>query len=231
MNENCISVIVPMHIETDLSETRSAIAKSALSGKNAELIISLNDISLEGKVAGKLERWERIVVEPKRGRGYAMLAGARKAKGDVILFLHCDTRLPDGWHEAIEHALYDKRVVGGGFGLDFDEHSFFLKVATWVSNILAYSIGEISGDRGLFVRREVLTMCENAIDVPFLEDMRLSREMRRLGKLIVLKEKVTTSAEKFRKRGYLSHSWRIALTWLQWLAGADAEKLYEYYYK
>ena len=221
------SVIMPLHREhAQLSEVRSRV-HSAVSP--LELVIVLNDESLAGAV--RAERpGERVVMCPRRGRGFALARGVAESKGEVGLLLHADTLLPANWDGAVWHALSDERVVGGGFHTAFDRSSMFLDSILRLSDFLVFMRGAMWGDRALFARTGVLRQCLPALDVPLFEDVRLYKALRRRGRLALLDEAVVTSADHFWRYGPVTQSMRIlkARTW--YALGGDPQKIYDYYY-
>ena len=164
------------------------------------------------------------------GRGGAFVRGAQEVEGDVVLLLHSDTVHPLKWDEAIARALEDGQIVGGAFSLSYDVSSLYLKLLIFMSNAFVRLTGEMWGDRAIFVRTEVLQQCLTLMDVPLLEDVRLSKCMNGCGKAIVLREKVVTSADGFRREGMVRHAWRALKCRLWYALGGDLERMYEYYY-
>lgn len=221
------SIIMPLHREHErLSDVLSMVHSAA---SPLELIIVLNNTALAAKI--RAERPNERTIECKRpGRGYAFAEGVAIAKGEITVLLHGDTMLPVGWDSAILRALSDPRVVGGGFHMSFDRSSKYLDFLVRLSDFLVFMRAVMWGDRAIFARTKVLRQCLPALDVPLFEDVRLSKAMRRRGKLVFLDETVVTSADQFWKNGPFAQSMRIlkARTW--YALGGDPQKIYEYYY-
>ena len=221
------SVIMPVHRESPgLSGVRKAVhsARSTL-----ELIIVLNDAALEGRIVAEREP-EKVVLCTRRGRGYALLHGARRAEGEFVLFLHSDTLLPPGWDTAIIMAMEDPRLAGGGFHMAFDISSPWLDLIVRFSDMQVRLGFSMWGDRALFARAAILNKCLPALDVPLFEDIRLSKALRRHGRLAFLDGRVVTGAEHFRRNGQYRQTGRIigARTWYAF--GGDIGRIYDYYY-
>jgi len=221
------SVIMPLHREHErLADVRSRVHSARSS---AELIMVLNGVSLAEKV--KAERPdERTLTCERPGRGFAFARGVAEAKGEITVLLHGDTLLPAGWDRAIVAALSDSHVVGGGFHMTFDRSSKYLDFLVGLSDFMVFLRFAMWGDRALFARTVVLRECVGALDVPLFEDVRLSKAVRRRGKLVLLDETVITSADHFWKNGPFTQSMRIlrARTW--YALGGDPQKIYDYYY-
>ena len=226
-NHQKISVVVPVHQKSSkLFEIRKAITDSP---RSVELVIVINNKELEDVIKPD-NPFEKVVLCEKIGRGYAFIKGIMKSQGDIVLLLHSDTLLPTNWDETIKNALENNRIVGGGFSMFFDSNSLYLKFLVYMSKIRFKLTGEILGDRAIFVRSEILNKCLWVMDVPIFEDVRISKYMRKFGATILLKEKVVTSADSFRKNGLLGHLWRIVKCRLWYMLGVDLKKIYKYYY-
>lgn len=194
-----------------------------------ELITVLNDPSVAKSIVAEGPS-EKVVLCERRGRGYAMLHGARMAQGEFILLLHSDTVLPAGWEAAILRAMEDPRVAGGGFHMTFDKSSPWLDLIVRFSDLQVRMGFAIWGDRAVFARAAVLKKCLPALDVPLFEDVRLSKALRRHGRLAFLDERVVTSAEHFRRNGQYLQTGRIIVARTWYALGGDPARIYDYYY-
>jgi rSAM/selenodomain-associated transferase 2 len=153
------------------------------------------------------------VLTAPRGRARQMNAGAAAAQGDVLLFLHADTQLAPQANQlilkAIEHGgdwgRFDVRIVG--------EHPMLRVVATMM-NWRSRLTGIATGDQAMFVRREVFHRLGGFTDQPLMEDIELSKRLRRLSPPICLHARAATSGRRWETRGV----WRtIFLMWrLRW---------------
>jgi rSAM/selenodomain-associated transferase 2 len=159
------------------------------------------------------------------GRALQLAAGARASTGDVLVFLHADTRLPAGWGVAVCAALEDERVIGGAFRLTFDWRSPRMRFIEWGARQRVRFFGLPYGDQALFVRRAALAAVGGVPQQPILEDLDLVRKLKAHGKLALLELPVVTSARRYRAGGPLRtmlHHWRIAAGWA---LGVDRERL------
>jgi hypothetical protein len=153
-----------------------------------------------------------------------------EAKGEITVLLHGDTMLPVGWDAAILRGLSDVRVVGGGFHMSFDRSSTYLDFLVHLSDLLVFMHLAIWGDRAIFARTGVLRKCLPALDVPLFEDVRLSKALRRRGKLVILDETVVTGADHFWQNGPVTQSLRILKARAWYALGGDPQRIYDYYY-
>jgi len=165
-----------------------------------------------------------------RGRAVQMNHGARATGGDPLLFLHADTRLPDGAARAIEQALAEPGVVGGRFDVRFDNDRFLFQIIAWFMNTRSRASGICTGDQAIFVRRADFEAIGGYPDIPLMEDIELSRRLKRRGTLCALRLRVTTSARKWEREGPLR---TIGLMWaLRFLhfCGVAPARLHRWYY-
>jgi len=170
------------------------------------------------------------LLESARGRAVQMNHGARVTGGDTLLFLHADTRLPDGAARAIEQALAEPGVVGGRFDVRFDNERPLFRVIAWFMNTRSRASGICTGDQAIFVRRADFEAVGGYPDIPLMEDIELSRRLMRRGRLRALRLRVTTSARKWEREGPLR---TIGLMWaLRFLhfCGVAPARLHRWYY-
>lgn len=170
------------------------------------------------------------LLEGARGRARQMNAGARQAGGDVLLFLHADTRLPDGAPGAIAAALADPAVVGGRFDVRFESRRRVLGVVAWLMNARSRATSICTGDQAIFVRRAAFEAVGGYPDIALMEDIELCRRLKARGRLAALRARVTTSARKWEREGPLR---TIGLMWtlrLLYFCGVAPARLHRWYY-
>ncbi len=154
------------------------------------------------------------VVQAARGRASQMNAGAAVASGDVLLFLHADTRLPPQADRLVQQALADAGHLWGRFDVQIDGHDRCLPVVAALMNRRSRWTGIATGDQAMFVRRDVFERLGGFAPQPLMEDIELSRRLRALGAPACLRPPVVTSGRRWDTRGV----WRtIFLMWrLRW---------------
>lgn len=146
-------------------------------------------------------RGVRLMRSP-RGRGRQMNAGARAASGDILLFLHADVSLPTDAVRWAREALSDPTVVAGAFRtwtIDDTGRSWFGPLLHLADVRSRYS-GLPYGDQALFVRRDVFERVGGFPEIPLMEDLELSRRLRRLGRIRVVPARVEVSGRRFVER-------------------------------
>jgi rSAM/selenodomain-associated transferase 2 len=150
------------------------------------------------------------------GRGIQMNAGARCAKGEVLLFLHADTRLSANAVELIKAALADKRVSGGNFQLRFDGETKAAWCLTLIYPFLRW--GRMCyGDSAIFIRRDLFEQLGGYREYPIFEDVDLYCRMKRFGRFVRVPAEVTTSARRFEGRFFRTFARWTILQVLYWL--------------
>ncbi|MBN9692712.1 MAG: TIGR04283 family arsenosugar biosynthesis glycosyltransferase [Verrucomicrobia bacterium] len=170
----------------------------------------------------------RTLMAP-RSRGGQLRRGAALARGDVLWFVHADTRVPPTAGQAIEQTLADPHVVAGACLKEFRDPP----VLTWGSvgrcrwrmrwGQFAYA------DQAIFVRRSELDAIGGVPDVPLMEEYLLCAALRRRGRLALAETVVTTSARRLRQRGVLRTYLRMAWINLRHQLGASPETLARIY--
>jgi rSAM/selenodomain-associated transferase 2 len=223
-----LSVVVP--VLNEAAHLRALLPHLAARCPGAEVLV----------VDGGSEDGSRAVVAAApgvrgltagRGRARQMNAGARAATGDVLLFLHADTRLPDGAVAAVEAALADPAVVGGRFDIRIDSPRRLLAVVAAFMNARSRLTGIATGDQALFVRRAAFEALGGYPDIPLMEDVELTRRLKRRGRLAALRLRVTTSGRKWEREGVLR---TIGLMWalrFLYVCGVSPRRLHTWYYR
>jgi rSAM/selenodomain-associated transferase 2 len=183
-----------------------------LCGDDTEIVIA--DGGSHDGTAALARRAGLPCVEAPRGRARQMNAGAALASGELLLFLHADTRLPPGARAAM-HAAIQSGAQWGRFDVRIAGQPFMLKIIGRMINLRSRLSGIATGDQAIFITRR----CFNAIggfpDQPLMEDIELSARLLRAGcRPACLRQHVLTSGRRWESRGV----WRtILLMWqLRW---------------
>jgi rSAM/selenodomain-associated transferase 2 len=135
------------------------------------------------------------------GRGKQMNRGAEVAEGDLLLFLHADTCLPQGGLDRIETMMAQGGIVAGSFSLSFDEPNLLLKLYALFSrtNHLLFTYG----DQGLFMTRHIFERIGGFQEIPIMEDVEIQKRLRRMGRFVKIRQPVVTSARRFLAYGII----------------------------
>ncbi len=170
------------------------------------------------------------IVETDRGRARQMNAGAEQAQGEVLLFLHADTRLPENADGLIREALETGRVWGR-FDVRLSGQAWLLRVIETFMNWRSCLTGMATGDQAMFVLREAFVHLGGFADIPLMEDLELSRRLKRISAPCCLRPRVITSSRRWETRGVLR---TVLLMWglrLAWFFGVSAARLHRIYYR
>ncbi|MDG2072553.1 MAG: TIGR04283 family arsenosugar biosynthesis glycosyltransferase [Pseudomonadales bacterium] len=176
-----------------------------------------------------LTAFKAKVIQGSTGRARQMNAGAAEATGDILIFLHADTRLPEGWQNNLRD-FADSKKVWGRFNLQFDETTPAFSVLAFMMNWRSRLTGICTGDQAIFVRRSAFDKLNGFADIPLMEDIDISRRLRRESWPHCVPDKATTSARRWRARGLIRtvlHMWWYRL---QYFFGVSPERLVKSYY-
>lgn len=155
------------------------------------------------------------------GRGRQMNLGARHARGDWLLFLHADTRLPAGWIEEVKRAGRLSSVVGGSFRFQLDSARRWARALERGVAARVRWLDLPYGDQALFVGREVFTALSGYRELPLMEDVDFVRRLRRKGQLYHSTFPAVTSARRWETDGWIRRSVENVLLVLLFLAGVS----------
>jgi rSAM/selenodomain-associated transferase 2 len=170
---------------------------------------------------------DRVIGAP-RGRASQMNAGAAIARGEVLLFLHADTTLPQNADRLVLDALGKARRVCGRFDVRIEGRNF-LAVVAMMMNLRSRFTGIATGDQAMFVRRTEFFAAGSFPDIALMEDIALSRRLKQYGRPLCIREPVTTSGRRWEQLGVLR---TILLMWrlrLAYYFGAEPNALARHY--
>jgi rSAM/selenodomain-associated transferase 2 len=201
-----LTIVVPVLDEAAILEA-SLRSLAPLRARGHEVIV-VDGGSGDGSAALAAPLADRVLHAP-RGRAVQMNAGAHAASGDVLLFLHADTRLPAHADEQIISSLGEHRW--GRFDVEIEGRHPALRVVAAAMNLRSRLTGIATGDQAIFVRREDFP---GFPEIALMEDVALSRRLRRLGRPACLRLRVRTSGRRWESRGVLRTvllMWRLRL--------------------
>lgn len=215
-----LSVIVPTLNEAD----RIRIALEALQPlrvRGHEVIVV--DGGSEDSTAILAAPLADQVLATRRGRAVQMNAGAAAAKGEALLFLHADTRLPAQAENLVSAAL--GKSAWGRFDVAIEGRSRLLALVASSMNLRSRLTGIATGDQAIFARREAFSRAGGFPEIALMEDIAFSKRMKTLSRPACLRERVATSARRWEANGVLR---TIVLMWrlrLAYFLGARPEEL------
>lgn len=219
-----LSVIVPV---LDESAGVAACLRSLapLRDRGAEVIV-VDGGSTDGTPALAQSLADAVLSSP-RGRARQMNVGARRARGDALLFLHADTLLPEGADRLVREALATKDW--GRFDVRIDSASPSLRVVAMLMNLRSRWTGVATGDQAMFVRRSAFEAAGGFPDIALMEDIALSRTLRARGRPACLRERVVTSGRRWERGGVartILLMWRLRFAYWRGADPADLARRY-----
>jgi len=137
------------------------------------------------------------VIRSSPGRARQMNAGAAIANGDILLFLHADTRLPEGFDEDVRRVLSQRGVSGGALSLRLDHSCFGLRLTERLATLRSRLLQMPYGDQAIFVKTELFRRVGGFPDVPIMEDVEFVGRIRRVGRVVISSIPVVTSARRW----------------------------------
>ena len=217
-----VSVVVPVLDEAaGIAACLGALQRARDSG--CEVIV-VDGGSRDATAALAAPLADRVVAAP-RGRAAQMNAGARIAKGAILVFLHADTLLPARSLESLAERLAASRRAWGRFDVTIAGAGPLLACVAFLMNMRSRATGIATGDQAIFVRSEAFERAGGFPDIPLMEDVALSRRLKRESPPLCLRERATTSARRWRRHGTLR---TIVLMWrlrAAYALGADPHRL------
>jgi rSAM/selenodomain-associated transferase 2/rSAM/selenodomain-associated transferase 1 len=169
------------------------------------------------------------VISSDPGRGEQLNAGAARAKGDILLFLHADSMLPEEYAALVREAMSDPEIVGGAFSVRFQPLLPLLKITQktikWRSKIFKLPFG----DQALFVRASIFRQLGGFANIPLMEDVEFVKRLRKCGKLAFIPEPVTTSSRLFIRQGVLQTTLKNKIIFFCYYLGISPERLARMY--
>jgi rSAM/selenodomain-associated transferase 2 len=169
------------------------------------------------------------VISAPRGRALQMNAGAEKAKGDVLLFLHADTRLPDEAERLVLDGMARSGLAWGRFDVTIAGQSPLLRLVAYFINMRSRRTGIATGDQAMFVKRDLFQAQGGFPAIALMEDVALCKRLKRVGRPLALRERVVTSGRRWETNGVLATvllMWRLRLAYF---FGADPSALAKRY--
>jgi rSAM/selenodomain-associated transferase 2 len=224
-----LSIVMPVLDEAAGIEA-ALIALAPLRADGAEIVV-VDGGSRDGTPWLAEPLADRVIAAPA-GRASQMNAGAAIAAGDVLLFLHADTRLPPNAHGLVLDALArHSPAAWGRFDVRIDGGGLLLLLVALLMNLRSRLTGICTGDQAIFVTRSAFAQVGGFAPIPLMEDVAISARLKRLSRPLALRARVTTSGRRWQQRGILRTMllmWRLRLAYFFGADPADLARAYGY---
>ena len=218
------SIVIPVLNEAGcLDRSLSRLFANAWVRDHCEIIVSdggSSDASLEIAAGHRCS-----IVHSEAGRARQMNRGAAAARGDYLLFLHADSRLPADWSPGFEGT-----ASWGFFRIRLDHPALAYRVIETAINLRSRLTRVAGGDQGLFFERAFFERLGRFAEIPLMEDIAICKQARRHARPLIISTPMSTSCRRWQQRGIVS---TVVLMWLLRLAywlGVDPDRLHRLYY-
>lgn len=221
-----LSVIIPV-LNDALALQRLCAALKPVKNAQWEIIV-VDGGSADDSVSVASEFAHRVL-SSAAGRARQMQAGANAAKGDVLWFVHADSSI--SLNLLSEMLLHAKHHRWGRCDVQLDGVHPMFRIIEWLMNSRSRITGICTGDQGIFIRRDVLVNIGGFADIPLMEDIDISKRLKKIASPFVLRAKLGASSRRWREHGIAR---TILLMWyirLRFFLGASPESLHSVYYR
>ncbi|GBE02248.1 N-glycosyltransferase [bacterium BMS3Bbin06] len=225
MKDLKISVIMPVLNEEKGLEKK---LRSLNLTESEELIIV--DGGSSDRTVEIASDFTELVYCTQSGRARQMNLGARKAGGDILLFLHADCILPEHAFQIIRATLSRNNTVAGAFDLSIDSPSPCFRVIERGANIRSRITRTPYGDQGIFMIKDTFEELGGYADIPIMEDIEIARRLNKKGGLALIRQRIKASPRRWQKEGLFYTSvrdWALALAYT--VFHVSPERLIKYY--
>jgi uncharacterized protein len=222
--ESLISVIIPTWNE---ESNIAPLLKELLATPNVETIVvdgNSSDRTREIAASHNVK-----VIRSPRCRAIQMNAGAEKAHGDILLFLHADTRLPPHWAVMVRDAMAEPGTAAGAFEFAVDDNMKSLRIVERLTNFRSRKFQLPYGDQAIFLKADLFHRIGGYHDLPIMEDFELIRRVRKFGHIMTLPARAVTSGRRWRNLGILRTTLINQAIILGYLVGISPERLARWY--
>ena len=219
-----LSVIIPA-INEEASIT-PAVA-SAGQAENVEILV-VDGGSTDATVRTAREAGAGVLVT-RKGRAFQMNAGAEAASGDVLLFLHADTRLPPEYQEHVRRTLSRPRVVAGAFRLGIRAPGYSVRLVEHMANLRSRFLHLPYGDQAIFLEKKLFQKVGGFPDLPIMEDFVFMKNLTGQGRIGLAPAAVSTSSRRWVRMGIWRTTWINQMVVAAYVLGIPPERIRKFY--
>lgn len=221
-----ISVIIPVYNEEKSIQNLLSCLTKTNSGFVVEIVV-VDGGSTDSTVSKALKFGVNVIYAKSKGRASQMNEGAEAAKSSILFFLHADSIPPQNFDRIIARAI-SANSIAGCFQLQFDDPHPLLKLYALGSKLETTLVR--FGDQGLFVMKDYFKKIggfDEALTV--MEDQKIVRELKKIGRFTLLEDKVITSARKYKSVGIIKLQVIFVCIWTGYYLGLPQEALVHFY--
>jgi len=222
------SIIIPVWKEESVIPRTIEHIRGLQSAAGAEIIV------VDGDPAGKTMEIARCAgvttTISERGRGNQMNHGAALAAGNILIFLHADTRLPLDALALIDTAMQDESYMAGAFDLAIDSERPIFRLIEKAASLRSRLTKIPYGDQAVFMRKAFFNKLGGFSDIPIMEDVEIMQRIKKQGgKICIIDRAVRTSSRRWEREGIVYTTLRNWLLITLYLLGVKPEKLVRFY--
>ena len=227
-NECKFSIVIPVLHERD--QINSVVEHLRSQDFEGVWEIIAVDGDPQGSTIKAIEDKDVISLTSAQGRASQMNTGAAIAQGEILIFLHADTKLPPSALKKVSEVLENEKYVGGAFDLRIDSDRLFLKYIAARASLRSRLNRIPYGDQAIFIRRGYFDKIGRFKEIPLMEDVELMRRIKRRGdKIFILRDRVKTSARRWEKEGIFYTTLKNQMLVSLYHLGVSPHKLAKYY--
>lgn len=223
-----ISIIIPTYNEAANLASLLKQLTSDLTPQLPEFELIVSDGGSTDGTREIAEQFPVTLISGELSRGKQLNSGAEKAQGDILLFLHADSRIEGDILTDVRSAV-DTGSMWGCFTLAFDAASPFYQILATAAGLRSKIFSSCYGDQGIFCKRSLFFQVGGFPKLPIMEDLCLSKALRRFSKAQVLPSRVITSSRRFQAGGAFKVLLKIQLIKILFALGVPAQRLVELY--
>ena len=222
-----LSIIIPVFNEAE--KIAATLNKLQRYRKQGHEIIVVDGGSQDNTIDCVDGMSDKLLIS-KAGRAMQMNIGAEQAGGEVLVFLHADTQLPDGADTLIINAI-SSNGKWGRFNVRLSGNHILFRFIETLMNVRSCLTSIATGDQVIFVQTNLFKKVDGYPEIKLMEDIALSKRLKAIGKPVCIKKPVITSSRKWENEGILKTAllmWKLRLLYF---LGVSPEKLFSQYYR
>jgi rSAM/selenodomain-associated transferase 2/rSAM/selenodomain-associated transferase 1 len=222
------SIIIPVLNESSLINDTIEHVRSISGIHHGEIIVI--DGNPGGNTIGKIQSKKVVKLISKQGRGNQMNAGADVARGNILIFLHADTRLPRQSLEHILSVMNNDSYIGGAFDLGIDSDRFILRLIERAASLRSRITKIPYGDQVIFMRKDYFKDLGGYKSIPIMEDVDLMKRVKkRKDRICIIRDRVLTSSRRWEEEGVIYGTLRNWSLITLYFFGVPPARLVKYY--